>query len=401
MQVTIYPSRARGTMAAPPSKSYAHRALICAALSPGKSQISGVAPSQDLLATMDCLRALGAQVEYDGQTAIVTGENIKNVPDHIVLPCRASGSTLRFLIPLALLSGKEISFTGEYSLMVRPFSVYQNICLERGLVFCLEKNTLTVQGPLLSGEFTIPGNISSQFISGLLFALPLLAGDSTIRIIPPVESESYIRMTLAVLSHFGVEAVLDNHTIHVKGGQKYLSRDMTVEGDWSNAAFFLALNVLGGQVDVTGLNPDSLQGDKVCLQHFAALKGGMPTIDLSHCPDLGPVAMALAAALHGAEFTGIRRLRMKESDRCAAMASELAKFGVRAEISENKMAIFHSEIKPPTEPLWGHNDHRIVMALAVLATVTGATIGGAEAVDKSLPDFFARLKQLGIEVIQS
>jgi len=401
MQVTIYPSRARGTMAAPPSKSYAHRGLICAALSSGKSQISGVAPSQDLLATMDCLRALGAQVEYDGQTAIVTGENIKNVPDHIVLPCRASGSTLRFLIPLALLSGKEISFTGEDSLMVRPFSVYQNICLERGLVFCLEKNTLTVQGPLLSGDFTVPGNISSQFISGLLFALPLLAGDSTIRIIPPVESESYIRMTLAVLSHFGVEAVLDNHTIHVRGGQKYLSRDMTVEGDWSNAAFFLALNVLDGQVDVAGLNPESLQGDKVCLRHFAALKGGMPTIDLSDCPDLGPVAMALAAALHGADFTGIRRLRMKESDRCAAMASELAKFGVRAEISENTMTIFPSKIKPPTEPLWGHNDHRIVMALAVLATVTGATIGGAEAVDKSLPDFFARLKQLGIEVIQS
>lgn len=285
--------------------------------------------------------------------------------------------------------------------MVRPFSVYQNICLERGLVFCLEKNTLTVQGPLLSGEFTVPGNISSQFISGLLFALPLLTGDSTIRIIPPVESESYIRMTLAVLSHFGVEAVLDNHTIHVRGGQKYLSRDMTVEGDWSNAAFFLALNVLDGQVDVAGLNPESLQGDRTCLRHFAALKGGMPTIDLSDCPDLGPVAMALSAALHGAEFTGIRRLRMKESDRCAAMASELAKFGVRAEISENTMTIFPSKIKPPTEPLWGHNDHRIVMALAVLATVTGATIGGAEAVDKSLPDFFARLKQLGIEVIQS
>ena len=402
MQVTVSPSAARGTMTAPPSKSYAHRALICAALSGGVSTVRSVAPSQDLLATMDCLRALGAGIDCRNGIAEVTGLDPKTIPDGAALSCRASGSTLRFLVPVALLSDKSIRFTGVVRLMERPLSVYRDICALQGLPFHLRPRQLDIRGPLVPGRFEIPGDVSSQFVSGLLFALPLLPGSSTIEITPPVESRPYIEMTLAMLSSFGVDAVFSGNSIHVPGGQHYIPQEIMIEGDWSNAAFFLALNVLGDHVSVSGLLPDSLQGDKVCQEFFAALQKGAPSIDLSSCPDLGPVCMALAGALHGAVFTGIRRLRMKESDRCAAMAEELAKFGVMSEISENKMAIHPAAVlRRPVEPLWSHDDHRIAMALAVLATRTGGVIDGAEAVEKSLPDYYTRLQKLGIEVTVS
>ncbi len=398
MRATILPSRACGTIPAPPSKSHAHRALITAALAPGGSVIRGLDPSQDLLATMDCLRALGARIDYDGDTAFVTGMDLTAVPDGAVLPCRASGSTLRFLIPAALLSDKYISFTGTDTLMSRPLSVYEKLCRDRGLSFLLSDRSLTVRGPLTAGEYTVPGDVSSQFISGLLFALPLLSGDSVIRILSPIESRPYIRMTLAALRDSGVVIHPADGLLSVPGGQRFAAHDTSVEGDWSGAAFFLALNRLGGSVTVTGLRADSLQGDRVCESLFQLLASGSPVVDLSDCPDLGPVCMALAAALRGAVFTGVRRLRLKESDRCAAMIAELAKFGVAAESAEDTLTVRPGSLRRPTEPLDGRNDHRVVMALSVLATVTGAVIDGAEAVDKSMPDFFDRLQNLGIEV---
>ncbi len=398
MRATILPSRACGTIPAPPSKSWAHRCLIAAGLAAGKSEIRGIAPSRDLLATMACLRALGARVDYDGDTAFVTGMDLTAVPDGVVLPCGASGSTLRFLIPAALLSDKYISFTGTDTLMSRPLSVYQNLCRDQDLSFRLSDRTLTVRGPLTAGDYTVRGDVSSQFISGLLFALPLLSGDSVIRILSPIESRPYIRMTLAALRDSGVVIHPADGLLSVPGGQRFAAHDTSVEGDWSGAAFFLALNRLGGSVTVTGLRADSLQGDRVCESLFQLLASGSPVVDLSDCPDLGPVCMALAAALRGAVFTGVRRLRLKESDRCAAMAAELAKFGVAAESAEDTLTVFPGSLRRPTEPLDGHNDHRVVMALSVLATVTGALIDGAEAVDKSMPDFFDRLQNLGIEV---
>ena len=396
MTAVIAPSKAHGTAAAPPSKSMAHRMLLCAGLCPGESTVRGVADSEDTLATIDCLRALGAQVEKtDG---IVRVRGIRDASEHAVLPCRECGSTLRFFVPVALLRDAPVTLTGSRTLLARPLSVYARICREQGLSFDLGADALTVRGKLRAGRFSVPGDVSSQFVSGLLFALPLLDADSVIDILPPVQSEPYIRMTLQALGAFGVSARMEGTRITVPGGQAYMPRDAEVEGDWSNAAFPDALQVLGGNVRVTGLRDDSLQGDKVYREYFALLDAGAPTLDLSDCPDLGPVCMALAAAKHGAHFTGTRRLRLKESDRCACMAAELAKFGVRCEVGEDDMTVCASPLQTPAEPLSGHNDHRIVMALSLLLSVTGGRIEGAEAVRKSWPEYFTVLRSLGIEV---
>ena len=400
MQIEIRPSKARGVMAAPPSKSAAHRLLLCAGLARGDSIVRRVADSQDMLATMDCLKALGAGVTRAGEDVHITGvDPARTAP--AVLPCRECGTTLRFFVPIALLSGQEITLTGSEKLMSRPMSVYEKLCADRGFRYEPSRDSLTVCGRLTPGEYTVPGNISSQFISGLAFALTQLEGDSVIRILPPVESRPYIDMTLDAFSAFGVTAAFsDGETIRIPGLQRFRPSDVTVEGDYSNAAFFDALTLLGGDVTVTGLKEDSLQGDRVYRRYFESMKNGTPTVDLSDCPDLGPVCMASAAALHGAVFTGTRRLRIKESDRCAAMAEELAKFGIETEVTEDTMTVKASGLRAPDMVISGHNDHRIVMAMAVLATLTGGRINGAQAVSKSLPDFFDRLKTLGIEVTE-
>lgn len=400
MKVKIEPSKARGKIKAPPSKSMAHRMLICAGLSKEKSIVRGIAPSEDMMATMDCMKALGAHISYDGDSAEIEGIDINKI-NSALLNCRECGSTLRFFVPIALLFGKKVTFTGSERLFSRPMSVYEKICEEQKIYYSIKENTLEVCGKLRAGEYTVLGNISSQFISGLLFVLPILEGDSKINILPPVESRPYIDMTLQALALFGVQAYFtDDRTIFVKGAQSYIGKDVEVEGDYSNAAFFDALNFVGGDVDVEGLSEDSLQGDRVYKKYFNDLKKGTAKIDLSDCPDLGPVCMALSAALYGAEFIGTKRLLIKESDRCAAMATELAKFGIKSEVRDNSMTVFKSDLKAPTEIVFGHNDHRIVMALSVLLTLTGGEIEGAQAVKKSLPDFFERIKSLGVNVIK-
>ncbi len=401
MTVHIGKGVAVGTVAAPPSKSMAHRMLICAGLAAGESKISGISDSEDIAATIDCLRALGVDIAVCGDVATVRGIDLENAAPTAPLRCRESGSTLRFLVPPALLCGKEVHFVGSRTLLSRPLSVYETLCAERGMTFLQDENGLTVCGKLTAGEFRVPGNISSQFISGLLFTLPLLAGDSVIRITSPVESRSYIDLTVAALAAFGVTVQwTDERTITVAGGQHYRAHDAAVEGDYSGAAFFEALNVLGGRVTVTGLSADSLQGDRVYARHFESLKKGTPAIHLADCPDLGPVLFAVAAAKFGGVFTGTRRLKIKESDRAAAMAEELQKCGVAVTVYEDSVVVFPKALHPPTEPLCGHNDHRIVMALAVLLTALGGEITGAEAVAKSFPDFFERLSALGVEVVK-
>ena len=398
MIARIRPSRAVGTVAAPFSKSDGHRKLICAAFAGGESIVRGVEPSQDILATVDCLRALGAGVVLEGDDARVTPCDPFAGGKEILLPCRESGSTLRFLVPAALLGGRKAVFTGEEALFRRPLWVYERMFRERGLVFERDGARLTVQGKLTPGAYALPGDVSSQFTSGLLFSLPLLRGESRVELEPPVESLPYIRMTMACLRAFGVETAFDGEqTIRVPGGQRYRAGEHSVEGDWSNAAFLEALNEWGGEARVTGLDENSLQGDKRFRAFFAALRAGAPTIDLRDCPDLGPVCMAVAAGLNGACFTGIRRLRVKESDRCAAMAAELCKFGVRCEVREEEMTV-SGGARRPMELLLGWGDHRVVMSLAVLAAKTGGEIAGAEAVSKSFPGFFERLASLGVDV---
>lgn len=399
MQVTISPSRAVGTVKAPPSKSMAHRLLICGGLSSGKSIIHGVSFSQDVLATIDCLTALGAEITSEGDTVYIKGTDPSRFNGENRLYCRECGSTLRFMIPICMLSSAETTLCGSSKLMSRPLDVYSEISAERNLDFRLCGDKLNLKGPLTSGRFKVKGNISSQFISGLLFALPLLQGDSTLEIIPPVESKPYIDMTLRALSVFGIEIVeLKENLFLIKGSQKYKSCETTVEGDFSNAAFLEALNLTGGDVKVTGLDMESLQGDRVYFKAYRDLQRGFCSIDISNCPDLGPVLFAAAALLSGAEFTGTSRLRIKESDRGAAMAEELSKFGVCVNLTENTALVKGGKLKAPTEPLSSHNDHRIVMALSVLLTKVGGTIYGAQAVNKSYPDFFDCLRNLGVKV---
>lgn len=399
----ISPSTAKGVMMAPPSKSMAHRHLICAALAGGKSVINNIDLSEDIKATLGCIKQLGASAEIvagEGANQIVVQGAGKKAFDGAekLFNCNESGSTLRFFIPLAMLSGAPAKFIGSEVLMTRPLSVYETICQQQNIKLVHVEGGIEVEGKLSSGVFEVPGNISSQFITGLLFTLPLLEGDSKIILTESVESKPYIDMTLQVQKEFGIKADWENeNTLVVPGGQTYLAHDGAVEGDYSNAAFFEALNYIGGSVEVQGLRKDSLQGDKVYLELFKELAAGNAKIDISDCPDLGPILLTMAAALNGGEFTGTKRLAIKESNRGAVMCQELAKFGIKSLQEENRIVIYPGKPVKPVETVLGHNDHRIVMSMATLLTVTGGQIEGVEAVRKSLPDYFERVRKLGIK----
>ena len=397
MKADFTPSKPRGVVTAPPSKSVAHRALICASLA-GGAKVNNIALSDDISATLGCLNALGAQFEVNGSSVCIGGVDPYGIPENVLLNCNESGSTLRFLIPLCLLGGKKVTFTGSKRLMERPLTVYESICIDKGFDFIADSDVITVKGSLKSGMFSVPGDISSQFISGLLFALPLLDGESVIDINGKLESAPYIDITLAVLADFGINIYKQDGSFIIPGGQKYKTAgDYTVEGDHSNAAYLACFNVLDGEVNVNGLDEGSSQGDKVFKSMFNGLANGKKRFDLSNCPDLAPIMFALAAYTGGAEFSGTARLRLKESDRASVMAAELKKFGVEAIIGDDGVIINSNGIKPPETILSGHNDHRIVMALSALCTVTGGIVDGIEAVNKSFPDYFEKIKALGAE----
>lgn len=399
MKASIKPSQAHGSIFAPTSKSVAHRLLICAALSENKSVISGITKSEDVLATVDCLRSLGAVIESNDDVFSIVGIDMKKTAPSGILCCRESGSTLRFLIPIASLSGAKVTMGGSATLLSRPLSVYEKIFEERELLIKKIGNFLFVDGPLPSGEYIVPGDVSSQFISGLLFALPLTEEDSTIRITPPFASRSYVDLTVDALKQFGVNVYFEDElTVKIPGNQKYSAISACVEGDYSGAAFLDALNLFGSDVNVLGLNADSKQGDKVYAELYKKLIDGTPEIDIENCPDLAPILFTVAAANNGASFTSTSRLRIKESDRANAMAEELKKFGADIEVFENSVVIKKASLHTPKEVLSGHNDHRVVMSLSVLASRYGGIIDGAEAVSKSYPDFFRDIKNVGIEV---
>ncbi len=399
MKVIIEKSRASGTIDAPPSKSMAHRLLICGALS-GNSVITNLSASKDIIATVECLKNMGANIELDSNTAKIGGIVSEKINGEAELFCNESGSTLRFLIPLCMMSGKRITLTGSTRLFERPLSVYEKICKEQGIEFEKNVNSITVCGKLKAGDFTVPGNISSQFITGLLFALPQLNGDSTLTVTGDFESASYVDLTLDAIKSFGVNINRKDNVFYIKGNQKYQNKTVCVEGDYSNAAFLDAFNLLGGNVSVCGLKKDSLQGDRVYGDMFNGLANGQKIFDLSDCPDLAPVMFAMAAYTGGAQFTGTARLKIKESDRAQAMADELLKFGINVSVGENSVTVHKGALKKPNCILYGHNDHRIVMALSLLCSVTGGEIDGAEAVSKSYPDFFRRISELGIKFKQ-
>ena len=420
MNITIKSSRTvGGNIAAPPSKSMAHRAVLCAALAKGTSHLHHLAFSKDISATLGAAGRLCARVTTGENDAVVEGLG-RFLPVDAPVDCCESGSTLRFLIPLASLTGQEVTFTVRGRLMERPQSVYKTLYQQQGLRFEQGADRLTVEGALTPGEYELAGNVSSQFISGLLFALPLLDGDSTLHLLPPVESRSYIDMTRAVQAAFGVTSRwLDGNTLALPGRQHYHPCDHAVEGDYSQAAFPAVLGAVCGGVTVTGLSPDTLQGDAVILDilhrcgaqftregdtvTFAKAPLHGVDIDLADCPDLGPVLMVLGLLCEGTTvIRNAERLRLKESDRIAAMEAELRACGGVLE-SEGGTITVHGcaeHLHAPEGILHGHNDHRVVMSLAVLSAAAGLplTVDDAEAIQKSWPNFFAAIRPLGVEV---
>lgn len=399
MQVNINPSKLKGKIMAPPSKSMAHRLLICAGLSNGESTVSGISFSKDITATLNCLKALGASYKTENDKIIIKGVNPATYSGKEILNCNECGSTLRFMIPICLTGSSEIKLTGSPVLMARPLGIYEDIAKNQNLGFNISNDILSVSGPLSAGNYKISGNISSQFVSGLLFSLPLLKEDSTLEIIPPIESKPYIDMTLEALSLFGINIEEKDENIYfIKGNQSYKSAIVNVEGDYSNAAFLEAFNLIGSEVEVLGLNPESLQGDKAYYEMFYKLKNSFCTFDIADCPDLAPVLFSVAALCHGGKFTGTKRLKWKECNRGVAMKEELSKCQIKLDIAENEIIVHKGTVKAPTDIISSHNDHRIAMAMTVVLSRVGGIIDGAEAVNKSYPDFFDNFKKLGGEV---
>jgi 3-phosphoshikimate 1-carboxyvinyltransferase len=418
--ITINPSTLTGSVTVPSSKSMGHRALICAALAEGESRVERVSVSKDIEATKRCLEALGAviseQPESDGRVTF-TVRGRRPSQHSPLMDCGESGSTLRFLIPLAAVDGNTYFFNGGGKLGSRPLTPYETIFKEQGLVFRYGSENhfpLTVRGPLKSGKFSVPGNVSSQFISGLLFTLPLLAGNSTLEITGTLESQSYIALTLSALKAYGITVIQEDRMHYrIPGDQHYRPRKGPVEGDFSQAAFWLVAGALGRALTVKGTDAESLQGDRAILpilekmgasltqredgitSRQAALTG--TTIDASDCPDLVPVLSVAAALAKGhTDIIHAERLRLKECDRLKAMATELNKIGAHITERPDGLSIDGvSHLTGGTVDSW--NDHRVAMSLAVASIGCSAplTITGAESVSKSYPTFWQDFAAVG------
>lgn len=410
--ITVKPSKLCGEVAAPPSKSDVHRAIICAALSRGVCKIAPVALSNDIKATISCVRALGAKTELIGDALTVDGTELFS-SEKASLDCGESGSTLRFFVPIAAAGGLNADFTGHGSLVSRPIGLFADILPEKG-VNCETGGTLPlhISGQLESGVFEVPGNISSQFITGLLFALPLLDGDSEIRLTSPLQSAGYIDMTIACMDAFGVKIERTDYGCFVRGNQRYTPTDYLTDGDWSQAAFFMVAGAIGGDVTVTGVKQSSTQGDREIAELLGkfgaditidensvrARKSELSAIDIdaSQIPDLVPI-LAVAAAyakgttvIHGAE-----RLRIKESDRLKTTAAMLNSLGGRVEEKPDGLVIHGGELSGGKVD--GSNDHRIVMAasVAALGCKNEVNITDSESINKSFPDYFIHYYTLG------
>jgi len=416
--VSINPIKLWGQVRVPPSKSVCHRALICASLSSGVSNITNVDFSEDIEATCEALKSLGVIIEKGSNSLAIKGNPnlyVKKPNVH----CFQSGSTLRFLIPLAATLGEEITFTGDGKLVERPLNVYYDIFESQKIYYKTEggKLPLTINGKLKSGDYKVRGDVSSQFVTGLLFALPLLAGDSKIEITTELESKSYVDITIDMLEKFGVCVGGSSYReFIIKGNQTYKEVDCNIEGDFSQVAFWLVMGALGKGITCMGLDTDSLQGDRIivhilkdmgveieekenCIEVKPSKTTGV-VIDVSQCPDLVPVLAALASVSHGTtEIINAARLRIKESDRLKAITSELNKIGAEV-IEEEDCLIIHGKEKLKGGNVNSWKDHRIAMALAAVSSkcTEPLVIEGAECVKKSYPGFWEDFRSLGGEI---
>ncbi|MDE7213528.1 MAG: 3-phosphoshikimate 1-carboxyvinyltransferase [Anaeroplasmataceae bacterium] len=418
MNVTIHPKKLKGTVAIPPSKSLSHRAIIAASLAKGESIISNVMFSKDILATIEGMKALGAQIKVEGTTLRIRGSEVRRNSN--VIDANESGSTLRFLIPIALVNKEPMEFVGRNHLVNRPLDSHFEIFDKIGVEYTHPNTSylpLETSGGLVSGVYEVEGNISSQFITGLLFALPLLEGDSIVKIIGPLESKGYVDLTLDILAKFGIMILNHNYeSFEIKGNQSYNSCNYTIEGDYSQTAFFLVAGAMGADVKLSGMSKDSYQGDKKILEDIQALGGDIifkndllyckpshtkgATIDFSQSPDLGPALTVLASVSEGiSNFLHVSRLRIKECDRVTCMKEELEKLGAKIDEEPDTM-IIHGVAKLHGGIIDSHNDHRVAMALAMASLKMDGdlTILNAECVSKSYPNFWEVFEALGGDV---
>lgn len=415
MKLTITPTKLQGTVTPPPSKSLAHRLLIAAALSDGRSTITNLGDSQDITATRRCLSALGAGIEcLEGNAVRVhgLGSSIIQAGPVPILDCGESGSTLRFLIPLALLVNGKAALTGHGRLMERPLKPYEDLFREKGIAWEITDGILTVDGgrgydrlALDPGEYRLPGNVSSQFFTGLLFALPLLDGDSALVPTTPLESRDYLELTRQAQALAGVHSQWQGDALLIPGGQRYQPFAASVEADWSQAAFWYAAAGTGSAVSIADMAMDSRQGDRVILDYGRQLmeRDTDVTLDMSGCPDLLPPLAAWAALRPGTTvLANAGRLRMKESDRLHSVTAVLSALGAHVREEPDHLVIQGQEVLPGGVEVdcWG--DHRIAMMAAVAATCCRepVTLRGAECVAKSYPTFWEDYRMLGGHVYE-
>ena len=416
----IYPSKLKGEVKIPPSKSMAHRAIICAALSDGLCIIENIDYSDDIIATIDAMNSLGAKIVKHKDYIEVIGAygSDEKAKETRIIDCNESGSTLRFLVPISLLFEGRSKFIGRGNLGKRPLTTYYNIFEKQGIEYSYEEGNLNlvIDGELKAGTFEVEGNVSSQFITGLLFTLPLLNEDSKIIIITEMESKGYIDLTLRAMSDFGVKIINNDYReFIIKGNQKYSARNYRVEGDYSQAAFFLCADSLGNDVLCKDLDLNSLQGDKEVIDilermnivfnaNDIGVKGTTngelisTVIDGSQCPDIIPVLTSVAALTKGTtEIINAGRLRIKECDRLAAVTSELNKLGAKIIEKEEGLVVTGVEKLQGGVEVWSHKDHRIAMTLAIASTrcEEPIVIKDYECIAKSYPNFFDDFKALG------
>ena len=411
--ITLFPMSLKGDVTIPPSKSLSHRALICAALAEGESTISNIIYSEDILATISALEQLGAKFTKHKDNVTVKGVKKLKARNKEVF-CNESGSTIRFMIPIFSLTNKEIHFTGKKSLIQRPQSIYQEIFNEDGNTFIQEEDKIVVKGSIKGREYRIPGNVSSQFFSGLMFSLPLLEEDSTIYVEGTLESKSYIDLTIDILKDFGIDIDVIENGYFIEGSQKYKPHNYRVEGDYSQAAFFLVAGVINGAIKVEDLKQDSSQGDQAIIDIIQDMKGKIiftengfvtstskttsTTIDLANCPDLGPIVCLLGAVSSGTtKIINAGRLRIKESDRIESTVETLKALGANISATEDTITIIGRKSLAGAVTVDSYNDHRIAMmiAIAALRCEKEITLTNPTAVKKSYPHFFEDYRHIG------